>query len=522
MSIFGALFSGVSGLGAEAQAMGMLADNITNVNTTGYKETTARFSSLVTASAVISKHSPGGVKSTPQQFIDRQGLLTASASPTDLAINGQGFMIVSDVSAPTAESQEFLTRAGSFTADKDGFLRNAGGYYLRGWEFATGATSATKTSLTTVKVTDLPSTLQATSNVSIQANLKASQTGAAGALTYDGAVTANNMASGAVTPDFTRGLEVTDSLGSARTLTFSFLKGNRTALADAGAANAIAIVNTPVPTAYEAGQMFRFTKGTTNTTATTLNVNGLGAKALESAGAALTGGELVAGTTYGALYDGTAFQLVAGGLANLWSVEVSVTPSSVTTGAVDGQVLRGTIGFNSDGSWDAGATYLTTGVSAATTAAITPVSGDYSAAIPFDTSTLGNAAQTIAFDFGTDDKADKMSQFDGSSNLVSTTVDGAQVGDLAAISVNDLGILSAVFKNGISEDKYQLPVGTVPNPNALSGRNGTGSHYPDADHGIGPQGNFGRRRADPAHRIHEQFGPHGAARQPRNDRRDLQ
>ena len=296
MSIFGALFSGVSGLGAQAQAqaMGMLADNITNVNTTGYKETSARFSSLVTASAVISKHSPGGVQSTPQQFIDRQGLLTASASPTDLAINGQGFMIVSDVSAPTAESQEFLTRAGSFTADKDGFLRNAGGYYLRGWEYATGATSADKTTLKTVKVTDFPSTWQATSNVSIQANLKASQTGAAGALTYDGSITASNMASGAVTPDFTRGLEVTDSLGSARTLTFSFLKGNRTALADAGAANAIAIVNTPVPTAYEAGQMFRFTKGTTNTAATTLNVNALGAKALESAGAARTL-DLVAG-----------------------------------------------------------------------------------------------------------------------------------------------------------------------------------------------------------------------------------
>ena len=79
MSIFGALFSGVSGLGAQAQAMGMLADNITNVNTTGYKETSARFSSLVTASAVISKHSPGGVQSTPQQFIDRQGLTTFAA-----------------------------------------------------------------------------------------------------------------------------------------------------------------------------------------------------------------------------------------------------------------------------------------------------------------------------------------------------------------------------------------------------------------------------------------------------------
>ena len=472
MSIFGALFSGVSGLGAQAQAMGMLADNITNVNTTGYKETSARFSSLVTATTVITKHSPGGVQSAPQQVVDKQGLLTVSASPTDLAINGQGFMIVSGVSSPTAESQQYLTRAGSFTADKDGYLRNAGGYYLRGWEYPTGATDADKTTLKTVKVTDFPSTWQATSAVSVQANLKASQTLSTAALTYDGAASASNMASGTVAADFTRGVEITDSLGSPRTLTFSFLKGNRTALADGGSADAITITSVPTPTAYEAGQMFRFTNSAVNTGATTLNVNGLGVKALESDGVALSASHLVVGTTYGAIYDGTAFQLAAGGLANLWSVEVSVNPASITTGSVDGQVLRGTIGFNSDGTWDSGTTYLTTGVSAATTATITPVSGDYSAAIPFDIGTLGNAAQTIAFDLGTNAKADKMSQFDGTSNLVSTTVDGAQVGDLASISVNDQGILSAVFKNGISENKYQLPVGTVPNPNGLSGRNG--------------------------------------------------
>jgi flagellar hook protein FlgE len=473
MSIFGALFSGVSGLGAQAQAMGMLADNITNVNTTGYKETSARFSSLVTATTVITKHSPGGVQSAPQQVVDKQGLLTVSASPTDLAINGQGFMIVSGVSSPTAESQQYLTRAGSFTADKDGYLRNAGGYYLRGWEYPTGATSADKTTLKTVKITDFPSTWQATSAVSVQANLKASQTLSAAAITYDGSASASNMASGTVAADFTRGVEITDSLGSPRTLTFNFLKANRTALAAGGGADTLTITSVPTPTAYEAGQMFRFTAGAAdNTGATTLNVDGLGAKALESSGVALAASDLVAGTTYGAIYDGTAFQLAAGGLANLWNVEVSVNPSSITTGAVDGQVMRGTIGFNSDGTWDSGTTYLTTGVSAATTATITPVSGDYSASIPFDSGTLGNAAQTIAFDLGTNAKADKMSQFDGTSNLVSTTVDGAQVGDLASISVNDQGILSAVFKNGISENKYQLPVGTVPNPNGLSGRNG--------------------------------------------------
>ena len=51
MSIFGAMFSGVTGLNAQSQALGMIADNIANVNTIGYKGTTAQFFSLVTQAA---------------------------------------------------------------------------------------------------------------------------------------------------------------------------------------------------------------------------------------------------------------------------------------------------------------------------------------------------------------------------------------------------------------------------------------------------------------------------------------
>ncbi|HWA44892.1 MAG TPA: flagellar basal body protein, partial [Hypericibacter adhaerens] len=43
MSIYGAMFSGVSGLAAQSQALGMISDNISNVNTVGYKGTKAQF-----------------------------------------------------------------------------------------------------------------------------------------------------------------------------------------------------------------------------------------------------------------------------------------------------------------------------------------------------------------------------------------------------------------------------------------------------------------------------------------------
>ncbi|WP_413207545.1 flagellar basal body protein [Rhodospirillum sp. A1_3_36] len=48
MSLYGALFSGVSGLQAQSSAMGAIADNVTNVNTVGYKGTKVNFKTLVT------------------------------------------------------------------------------------------------------------------------------------------------------------------------------------------------------------------------------------------------------------------------------------------------------------------------------------------------------------------------------------------------------------------------------------------------------------------------------------------
>ena len=85
MSIYGAMFAGVSGLAAQSNALSMISDNIANVNTVGYKGVSARFSTLVTQAATQTTHTPGGVTSAPYSYIDRQGLLQGSASGTDLA-----------------------------------------------------------------------------------------------------------------------------------------------------------------------------------------------------------------------------------------------------------------------------------------------------------------------------------------------------------------------------------------------------------------------------------------------------
>jgi flagellar hook protein FlgE len=133
MSLFGALFSGVSGLQSQSSAMGAIADNVTNVNTVGYKGTKVNFKTLITAQVSLTQYSPGGVQSSPRQQVDLQGLLQATASATDVAISGQGFFVTNEAADPATGDLYTFTRAGSFKVDREGFLQNVGGAYMQGW-----------------------------------------------------------------------------------------------------------------------------------------------------------------------------------------------------------------------------------------------------------------------------------------------------------------------------------------------------------------------------------------------------
>jgi flagellar hook protein FlgE len=133
MSLNGAMSSGISGLAANSQAMGIIADNITNLNTIGYKATEARFQTLVTGAGNIGgTYSPGGLSSSAYQAAERQGAVLASNSTTDIAMSGKGFFVVNTDPAP-ANGTYLYTRAGQFTVNSTGLLVNTGGYFLQGW-----------------------------------------------------------------------------------------------------------------------------------------------------------------------------------------------------------------------------------------------------------------------------------------------------------------------------------------------------------------------------------------------------
>lgn len=180
MSIFGAMFAGVSGLAAQSQAIGMISDNIANVNTVGYKGLRASFQTLVTQAASQTLHSPGGVQSRPLQSVDAQGLLQSTSSVTDIAVIGNGFYVVNEAATPGSGDDYLYTRAGQFATDENGNLVNAAGYYLQGWPLdPTGALPATPSVLSstqTVNVSSLSGNAVPTTTMSLGANLPSTAT----------------------------------------------------------------------------------------------------------------------------------------------------------------------------------------------------------------------------------------------------------------------------------------------------------------------------------------------------------
>lgn len=225
MSIGSALLAGTAGLRANASAMAAVSDNIANVNTVGYKRLRNDFTAMLHSQTHQTTHNAGGVRATATTLMSEQGTLQASTVATHMAISGEGYFVTRERAGDATASDNFTyTRAGQFLPDADGYLQNTGGNYLYGWPVGEdGTVSASPTDLTAlepVQVAGIGGVAEASANLSITANLNADQ--AASNPTYDAAT--NNMASGAITPDFTTPLELYDSQGGRHTINFSFIK----------------------------------------------------------------------------------------------------------------------------------------------------------------------------------------------------------------------------------------------------------------------------------------------------------
>src|SRR6185312_1551966 len=242
MTINSAMTAGTSGLQAQAAALAAISDDIANVNTVGYKGTDVAFETLVTGQGG-GGYSAGGVTTATQQLVADQGTTTQTSSPTDLAITGNGLFVVSTQPNPVGQGgvAEF-TRAGSFSPDSNGFLKNTAGLYLLGWPAdAQGQINTTATSIGTlqpINVTAIGGQVSASTEASITSNVNSGQAvsaqAAAAAAAPPGAgaynavtnsMTAYDPATGTgVQPDFTVQVPISDSLGASHILQLDMLR----------------------------------------------------------------------------------------------------------------------------------------------------------------------------------------------------------------------------------------------------------------------------------------------------------
>ncbi|MBP1720363.1 MAG: flagellar hook-basal body protein, partial [Deltaproteobacteria bacterium] len=132
MSLSSSFYTALSGLDVHTVAMQVVGDNIANLNTIGFKGSTALFEdvlggAMTTVTGVDQTGVGAKVSSIDNNFT--QGTLETTGINTDVGITGKGFFVVKDVST----NVNYYTRAGHFNLDTDGYYVTPQGLRVQGY-----------------------------------------------------------------------------------------------------------------------------------------------------------------------------------------------------------------------------------------------------------------------------------------------------------------------------------------------------------------------------------------------------
>jgi len=460
MSLMKSLNSGVSGLRAFQTKMDVIGNNIANVDTTGFKSSRATFSEMLSQRI----GSGGGSQSSPQSSsqvglgvrlsaIDRdfnQGGLQTTGRQTDLAIEGEGFFMVNEGTQP------FLTRAGNFAFNKEGFLVDQAGRKVQGFNANADGNIIAGGATDDVRV-DFENILdpQATENIFVAGNLNADTSTtqvvqSQSAFTTSGGSLATSatllndldQTTAALADGDQIELELTLNDGSPLTATHTFTAGDT--LDD---------MITSINTALAGEGTVSLVDGIL-----VLRSDTLGDSSLNINSASVTGtGEInMPGfqvTQAGSTGNQTISTTVFDGLGRAHTLLVKVTQTDVNTweyeaSFLDGEEITagetGTLEFDESGS----------------------LTSDSSFEIGFDP---GNGADQMSFtvNLGNPDDGSRLSQFSGSSSANITSQDGFTEGRLVDFSFDGDGFINGIFSNGRNVQLGQLAIADVANNNGL-------------------------------------------------------
>ena len=122
-----ALWTGIAGLAAQQTALDNESNNIANVNTVGYKASRVSFADLMYQDSI---GKGAAITSAEKQYT--QGSLNLTGSSYDVALDGDGFFVVSNTNSK-GTSESYYTRAGNFRMGDSGTLQDASGNEVQGW-----------------------------------------------------------------------------------------------------------------------------------------------------------------------------------------------------------------------------------------------------------------------------------------------------------------------------------------------------------------------------------------------------
>src|SRR5271170_2161924 len=464
----------LSGLDADSTALNTIANDLANLNTTGFKSQTANFSDLfyqlvgnAGSGDPIQVGAGTQVSSIETDFSN--GSPTSTGNASDVALQGAGFFVLQN----GAEAE--YTRDGTFNVSSDGALVSQAGLSVMGYPATNGVVS-TDSALVPIQIpvgaVEAPQTTQ---NMNITANLDANSGAVASTgFAFSGTLgtTAGNDTVGPIT--------VYDSNGQSHTVTVTLTNDNSTNPGqwgysielDGNAATAVSgnltfdtttgalTSSTPVAAAFSgltdganALSLSWDPSTLTQATAATNTVSGL----TQVGGSAPTIAPLQVPIT---IYDSLGNPQVATvtftkdlNASNTWDYSVALPAGSY--GGAAGTSNTGTLGFTSSG-------VLSTINGVAATAA--------TGTIPLSFAGLSDGAANLAFNWNLygANGAPSLTQVASASATSATTQDGYAAGTYSGYTIDDNGVISAQFSNSQTTAIGQLAVASVVNQQGLT------------------------------------------------------
>ncbi len=494
-----ALSSGVTGLQAHQKMLDIAGNNLANVNTTAFKASRITFSELLSETIKKASQATAAVGGTnPQQMGSgvgvsgiapnmAQGNIVNTGNPLDLAMEGEGYFVLSD------GSQSLYTRAGVFAVDANSNLVDpATGYTVQrigsvgeSDGFQTAGNSDVNVPYDVAMAANATSTVKVAGNLSADATLPTTQTNM---LTSNIAYTTNNGTTAIGSTELDQLDQFSGTFGTTTTITASGYDPSGNALSDTGLTvtgattlqDVIDHLNNNVLTSTEQAASLVNGKIRITDVDSGYSLSDIKLAFADDGSASLTMPTYFEVTTVGGdevktinitVYDSQGGKHVLSGAfvrtdtANTWDMILTSITGDINDITFDNRRIRGVEFDAGDGSYSG----------------LNATIGDLSQfVVTFEHDT--SSPQTIAISMGTTGQLDGLTQFAGNSTAVAREQDGYEAGRLSTVSVNNEGILIGAFSNGIKKNIATIQIALFQNTTGLESVGG-GYFTPSANSG---------------------------------------